>query len=141
MTISIDSNVLATIWSKTDPLNGVTADALEEARDRAELIVCGFVYAELLAAQRSTELLDRWLRSAAITVDWEMDQDVFRSAGTAFSSYVERRRGVRTKDEPRRMLTDFLIGAHAEVRGYSVMTRDKRIFRAAFPKLPIVRLD
>jgi predicted nucleic acid-binding protein len=33
------------------------------------------------------------------------------------------------------MVTDFLIGAHAAVRGYTLLTADRRLYSAAFPNL------
>jgi predicted nucleic acid-binding protein len=34
-------------------------------------------------------------------------------------------------------MADFMIGAHAETRGYRLLTLDERVYRAAFPKLVI----
>jgi predicted nucleic acid-binding protein len=39
---------------------------------------------------------------------------------------------------PRRILTDFLIGAHALVRGFTLLTFDQRLYAAAFPELNIL---
>ena len=139
MTISIDSNVLSTVWSPTDPVRHQVAAALDEYREQASLVICGFVYSELLPVQRSQRVLDAILRELDVDVEWEMDERVFRAAGAAFAGYVERRK-TRSSDEPRRLLTDFLIGAHAEVQGHAILTRDKRIFRAAFPKLELLRV-
>jgi predicted nucleic acid-binding protein len=41
---------------------------------------------------------------------------------------------------PRRILADFLIGAHACERGYRLLTLDDRLYRAAFPDLALVRV-
>ena len=35
----------------------------------------------------------------------------------------------------RRILADFLIGAHAHTRGYRLLTLDERLYKAAFPTL------
>lgn len=34
--------------------------------------------------------------------------------------------------------TDFVIGAHAFVEGYTLLTLDEGMYRAAFPRLGIV---
>jgi predicted nucleic acid-binding protein len=58
-------------------------------------------------------------------------------AGRAFQSYAERRK--RSKEELlRRILADFFIGAHASLQRYRLMTLDRRLYRAAFPKLEIL---
>jgi len=139
MTISLDSNILSTVWSPTDPLRHQVAAALDEYRNHASLVLCGFVYAELLPVQRSQRVLDAILHELDVHIEWDMGERVFRVAGDAFAGYVERRKS-RSSDEPRRLLTDFLIGAHAEVSGHAILTRDKRIFRAAFPKLELLRV-
>ena len=53
-------------------------------------------------------------------------------AGQAFAEY--RRRG----GERRSILSDFLIGAQAECRGWSLVTRDRKGFASYFPDLEII---
>jgi len=42
--------------------------------------------------------------------------------------------------EPRRILADFLIGAHATVNGYKLLTMDAGVYRAGFPRLAVVEV-
>jgi predicted nucleic acid-binding protein len=72
-------------------------------------------------------------------VEWELGQRVWRAAGTAFQSYAARRRKQK-EAEPRRILADFLIGAHALVSGYKLLTLDARMYQASFPRLAITAL-
>jgi predicted nucleic acid-binding protein len=65
-----------------------------------------------------------------------LGEPVWRSAGRAFQSYAERLRKQRDSGT-RRILADFLIGAHALTRGYRLLTLDERLYQAAFPKLTI----
>jgi hypothetical protein len=112
--------------------------AIEESRRSGPLIVSGAVYAELLGLPSRTQaILDEFFTIGGIQVDWRFDETVWRAAGTAFQGYVERRLA-GTSVLPRRILTDFLIGAHALVRGYTLLTTDARHYAAAFPALPIV---
>ena len=60
---------------------------------------------------------------------------VWESAGVAFAAYARRR--AKHGDEPRRLIADFAIGAHAERAG-SLVTRDAAFYRRAFPKLKVV---
>ena len=80
--------------------------------------------------------MDSFLEDTAIAVDWDLDEAVWRIAGRAFQAYAERRRKQRASGT-RGILADFLIGAHAQTRGYRLLTLDERIYRAAFPKLTI----
>ena len=83
--------------------------------------------------------LDRLFAQTDTTVDWDLGEQVIRLAGTAFQGYVARRR--RSHGSlPKRVLSDFFIGAHAEVHGYRLMTMDKRLYRAAFPKLHLIKI-
>ena len=64
---------------------------------------------------------------------------VWRAAGRAFQKYTARRRE-KPASGPRRILADFLIGAHASEHGYRLLTLDDHLYRAAFPALTLVRL-
>ena len=41
---------------------------------------------------------------------------------------------------PRRILADFLIGAHALEGGHTLLTLDDHLYRKAFPRLAVVRV-
>jgi hypothetical protein len=81
--------------------------------------------------------LNEFFRDTGILVDWTLDEKAWREAGRAYQGYVQRRRS-GNGTLLRRILTDFLIGAHAKVRGYSLLTLDQRLYAAAFPALPII---
>jgi predicted nucleic acid-binding protein len=66
-----------------------------------------------------------------------VDEETWRVAGRAYLGYTERRKS-SGGESPRRILADFLIGAHALVRGYSLLTIDYRHYAAAFPTLTII---
>jgi predicted nucleic acid-binding protein len=101
------------------------------------LKISAAVYSELMGhPTRSVEEIDSFLSMTGIEIDWEMEQAIWRTAGIAFQSYV-RRRLEQTGNLPRRILTDFLIGAQAVVRGYTLLTMDGRLYRASFPAIRI----
>lgn len=138
MTISIDTNVIAALWNDNDPFNAVALQILHRASRRDDLVIAGPVYAELMAGPlRSEQALDRFLHETGIFVDWVLDESVWREAGRAFHGYAQRRRS-SDKTYPRRILADFMIGAHAQVRGYLLLTTDEKHYEAAFPKLKLI---
>ena len=95
---------------------------------------------ELHAAPfRNESFLDSFCRETGISVDWEIGEGVWRAAGRAFQLYVSRRRKQRDSG-PRRILADFLIGAHALQNGFHLLTLDDGLYRAAFPRLAIVSI-
>ena len=120
-----------------DPANQTAASALTQAASIAPLCICGAVFSELLGfPNRTGDDLRLYLESVKIRVDWHLDEKDWEAAGNAYQGYVKRRwkSGVGV---PRRIATDFLIGAHAMLRGYTLLTLDKGLYRAAFPKLQV----
>ncbi len=137
MTTAIDTNIIIALWDRDASFSLAVQNALEAAFNRGGLVIAAPVFADLLAAPGRTEaFVDAFLEDTAIAVDWSLDEMVWRAAGRAFQRYAERRRKQRASGT-RRILADFLIGAHAETRGYRLLTLDERIYRPAFRKLVI----
>jgi predicted nucleic acid-binding protein len=140
MTTAIDTNVIVALWDEEDTLHRVARAALDKAFKEGTLVISGAVYAELLAAPGRTEaFIDRFCEETGIAVEWELGEKGWRAAGTAFQAYAARRRKQK-RAEARRILADFVIGAHALVNGYKLLTLDAGIYQASFPRLGIVGL-
>jgi len=100
-------------------------------------VVSAPVFTELIAAPGRTEtFVSSFLEETGIAIDWDLGEAVWRTAGRAFQGYAERRRKQRDSGS-RRILADFLIGAHAQTRSYRLLTLDERLYKAAFPTLTI----
>jgi predicted nucleic acid-binding protein len=137
MTTALDTNVVSALWDKEPVLNLAARTALEKAFRRGGLVVAAPVFSELMAAPgRSESFVSSFFEDTGIAVDWELSESVWRSAGRAFQAYAERRRKQRDTGT-RRILADFLIGAHALAGGYRLLTLDKGLYAAAFPGLTI----
>jgi len=138
MVSASDTNIFVALWDTDHTLNHAAQTALEKASNRGRLVVAAPVFAELLACPgRDEAMLRTFFADVRIYIDWDIDEDIWLAAGRAFRAYAVRRRRQRDAG-PRRLLTDFVIGAHAEQRGYPLLTLDDRIYRAAFPSLEIV---
>lgn len=138
MTTSIDTNIIVALWREDDPTNRDAAKLLGQAQKLGKLVLSAPVYAELMGDPGRDEAeLNEFLRDAGIPIDWAFDEGVWREAGRASRGYIRRRR-LSHGTLPRRILTDFLIGAHALTRGYALLTFDRRLYAAAFPKLKIL---
>jgi predicted nucleic acid-binding protein len=138
MTTAIDTNVIVALWDRDEnPSAGVLA-ALEAATQRGPLIISVPVFSELGAAPgRREAFVGSFLADTGIVVELVLGESVWRLAAQAFHEHAARRRR-RPEPGPRRILADLLIGAHALVRGCRLLTRDDRLYRAAFPELEIV---
>jgi len=140
MTTAIDTNVIVALWDRDPSLSSAAQSALDAALGRGTLVTAGTVFAELMAASgRSESFLDSFFRETGINIDWALDESVWRTAGRAFQGYAARRRK-QGDTGPRRILADFLIGAHAVEGGHSLLTLDDHLYRTAFPNLALVRV-
>ncbi|HXJ91618.1 MAG TPA: type II toxin-antitoxin system VapC family toxin [Terriglobia bacterium] len=138
MNTAIDTNVIVALWDRDNTLNTVAQRALEVALSRGQLLIAAPVFAELLACPgRDEPFLTAFFNDTGITVEWILDEVIWRAAGLAFQTYAARRRKQHDSG-PRRILADFLIGAHALQNKYHLLTLDDRIYRTAFPTLKIV---
>jgi predicted nucleic acid-binding protein len=140
MTTAIDTNVIVALWDAEDSLHRVARAALDKAFNEGALVISGAAYAELMAAPgRSATFVDRFCEETGIAVEWEIGERAWRAAGAAFQGYTARRRKQKGA-EARRILADFVIGAHALVSGYKLLTLDARMYQVPFPRLGILEL-
>jgi len=138
MISAIDTNIIIALWDAEEMTHLVVLDLLDTVSSRSRVVICGAVFGELLACPgRTEEFINGFLNDADIKVDWSSGEAVWREAGVAFQRYAARRQRQKAVG-PRRILTDFYIGAHALVNGYDLLTLDAGIYRASFPTLTIV---
>ncbi len=135
--IALDTNVIVDIEEGTPASAERALLAVERAGERGGLVICGIVYAELQARpEGSATELDDALRAAHIAVDLRLSAEIWREAGRAYAAYARRRRAAGG-DSPRRIIADFVIGAHACAVG-TLVTRDAAFYRRVFPNLRVV---
>ena len=111
---------------------------LEESRQQGALLISPFVFAEIHAYPGITEsAVQRFLEITGIIVDHEIAKRVWTETAQRYAKYATRRRqssGVT----PRRILADFLIGAHALVQAERLLTLDADFYRRDFPELQLL---
>ncbi|MGC2110453.1 MAG: type II toxin-antitoxin system VapC family toxin [Candidatus Korobacteraceae bacterium] len=140
MTTAIDTNVIIALWDREISVRTRAQAALDLALDSGSLVVAAPVFAELMAAPgRNEKFLESFFADTGIAIDWMLDEAVWRAAGEAFRTYASRRRKQGDLG-PRRILADFVIGAHAFISGYLLLTFDTKLYSAAFPGLRLAPL-
>lgn len=129
--ISLDTNVLLALWrAETAALS--ISHFLTQLAARERLVLCGPAYAELYGFYPQ---LDESVRVMDIQVLPEMPLAAWQRAGKAHAAYTLRRKQ-SGGGLPRRVLTDYLIGAHASVNSLSLFTLNT----ADYGDFPEVRL-
>ena len=137
--MAADTNILVALLSGTAEEAAKARRFLSEARQRGAIVVCAPVHAELVAALgRGEKAVEEFLGRARIEVDWELDEATWRAAARAFREHAGRRRAQAGGSGPRRILADFVIGAHALRYASALLTLNRRIYRTAFPELEIL---
>lgn len=132
--VLVDSNILIDIATENTAWTEDSTRRLEAVGRDRELVINPIVFAEVSISFERIE-----------DVDARLPTDVFRRedipweatflAGKVFVAYR------RNKGRSRSPLPDFFIGAHAAVRGYGLLTRDRSNFSTYFPTLEIIAPD
>ena len=128
MITSVDTSVLLDVFVSDAPHQSQSQEWLTSAYDRGAILVCDLVYAELVPAFGDRSSLNRALREINATIS-PIDTDTAYEAGSRWSRY-------RQAGGPRvRIISDFLIGAHAVARADAFPTRDRGFYETYFPEL------
>jgi predicted nucleic acid-binding protein len=134
---AVDTNVISALWSG-EPAASRVAAQLEQAHAQGGLAISAPVYAELLAHPSVVpQFVDNFLADTGVTVDFDLDERVWRQAANSFAAYAHRRRRSHG-GSPKRLLVDFIVAAHALLQADRLMTLDARRYKQDFPKLRIV---
>lgn len=137
MRTALDTNVLSALWSR-EPTAARIAARLADAKASGALLVSAPVYAELLAHPTFSESgINGFLSETGIEIDFNLSSQTWIDAGRRYSKYAARRRGA-TAQHSKRLLADFIIGAHALVQADRFMTLDPDRYRRDFPELQLI---
>lgn len=130
MITAVDTNVLLDIFIPDDEFGPQSRDRLSAAYDAGAVVVCDVVYAELVPYFGNRVSLDSALQEIGAMLT-PIDSSIAYEAGLRWKLY-------RAAGGPRqRIITDFLIGAHAMVSSDAFLTRDRGFFSTYFPELQI----
>lgn len=133
---ALETNILVALWDRNPSVNAPVRQALDHELEAGGLVICAPVYAELRAGPGRTDaFLEEFLLATGIEADWDFPASLWRAAGAAFQLHAAKRSGAA---RPRRILADFLIGAHAERRCGRLLTLDARLFEGPFPGLNVI---
>jgi len=131
MATLIDTNVLVDLAVPSSNWHGWSRQRTIEAFDQGPVLINPIIYAEFSVRYRDID-----------EVDDALPEDAFRRENlpwpAAFAAAAAFRIYRKAGGQRERVLPDFLIGAHAAIRGYSLLTRDVKGYRSYFPSLDLI---
>jgi predicted nucleic acid-binding protein len=137
MRSAVDTNVISALWSR-EPLAKDMAELLQQAREAGGLVICAAVYAELHAYPKATRsFIETFLKDTDIAVDTEMRFKVWQKVAESYAAYAGHRRKSGGK-QAKRLLVDFVVGAHALLEADQLLTLDSERYKTYFPELVII---
>src|SRR5260221_2619860 len=128
--VLVDSSVLIDVVTDDPARADLSNQAIVRAGRDRELIINTIIFAEVSIPFDRIEDIDERLTSLFRREDVPLEAAFL--AGKAFVRY-RKRGGAR-----RSPLPDFFIGAHAAVRGYALLTRERGGFRNYFPTVQVL---
>ena len=127
----VDTNVLVDVLEDDPDWAEWSTGQLRAQAQVHELLINPIICAELSLAFATVEALDAVVDKMRLTVA-EVPRPALFLAGQAFLRY-RRSGGRKTK-----VLSDFVIGAHAAVARCPLLTRDIARYRAYFPTVELI---
>ena len=131
MVTIIDTNVLVDLAIPGSAWHAWSSGQVFSAFKQGPVVINPIIYAEFAMRYSSMDCVDELLPRSEFRRE-SLPWSAAFAAAAAFRVYRQAGGGRE------RILPDFLIGAHAAVRGYSILTRDPKGYRSYFPSLDLI---
>jgi predicted nucleic acid-binding protein len=128
---ALDTSVILDVLAGDSRFADSSMQAIREVRSQGRLIACECVLAEVFPALRDEREVVEFM------LDWQihfvpLSQESALLAGKHFSAYLKR------GGTQKRVLPDFLIGAHAKLHADRLVARDRGYLRDYFADLELI---
>jgi predicted nucleic acid-binding protein len=131
MATLVDTNVLVDVAVRDPTWLCWSRSALTKAERAGPLVVNPAIFAEFSVRYKTLDEVEALLPQESFKREGFPWSAAF-AAGAAFRRYRQAGGG---RD---RVLPDFLIGAHAVIRDYTILTRDPKGYRSYFPTVTLI---
>ncbi|MFJ6328060.1 MULTISPECIES: type II toxin-antitoxin system VapC family toxin [unclassified Rhizobium] len=131
MVTIVDTNVLVDLAIPGSAWYGWSTGQILSAFKRGPVVINPIIYAEFSVRYSSVDRVEELLPQSEFRRE-NLPWAAAFAAAAAFKAYRQSGGGRE------RILPDFLIGAHAAIRGYSILTRDSKGYRSYFPTVGLI---
>lgn len=135
--ILVDTNVLVDARDKASPFRQWAEELIADGLSGEGVSINAIVLAELCVGQREPETVQAGLLAQGFNIV-DLPANVALISASAYTLYRDARKRSRGGAAPRVPLPDFFIGAHAEMMGWKLATRDSERFRLYFPRVQLI---
>lgn len=135
--ILIDTNVVIDARDASQPDHAWAVKLIEDAATGEGGAVNTVTLAELCAGSPQPEDIAPEIRKLGLDI-FDLPAAMATTCGRAYRRYLAARRASGGGNAPKTPLPDFFIGAHAEIMGWKLATRDSERIAKYFPKVDLV---
>ncbi|HEU4960363.1 MAG TPA: type II toxin-antitoxin system VapC family toxin [Sphingomonas sp.] len=129
--IFLDSNVIIDVLERDAEWFGWSNEQIASAAQDDTVAVSAIVVAECAGRFADLDELKMTFDMLDLIIE-DLPIEAAFSAGQLFRNHR------RAASDRKKILADFLIGAHADHAGRALITRDTRLYRTYFPKLMLI---
>ena len=130
--IAIDSSALIDVLTDDPVFGEVSSAKLQSALERDDVVICDVVLAEIATKIEPVEDLLDALAELRVNFFGTSEQAALRAG------IMQRRFRERGGKRNERVVSDFIVGAHALLQCNALITRDQGFFRDYFKGLKII---
>lgn len=135
--ILIDTNVIIDVRDSASPFHRWAEGILADALSGEGAALSAVALAELCVGHDDPAVIEEELRARDIAI-LDIPAAASVACARAYTRYCAARRMSRGGKAPRVPLPDFFIGAHAEMMGWKLATRDTERYRIYFPEVQLL---